>query len=96
MQDEVVARAKSAMAIQKLVPLGEYLDLADGTTILQSRPSRYQALATTALDIIRTFRDDQLVRDTCQDSSALLELLQNVDFEVGAGVLAKSRLSMSN
>lgn len=96
MQDEVVARAKSGMAIQKLVPIGEYLDLADCTAILKSNPSRYQALAVTALDIIRTFRDHQLVRDACHDSTALLELLQNSDFEAGMGDLVESRLSLSN
>jgi hypothetical protein len=90
MQEQVVARAKSGIAIQKLVPIGEYLDLSE-SGILESNPLRYQALACAALEIIRTFRTDATVREACHDSSALLELLENLDFDAGAGVLVDSR-----
>jgi hypothetical protein len=82
MQHEVVERAKSGIAIQKLVPLGHYLDMAESTKDVPHNPTRYQALSVAALDIIRRFRQDEQVRDTCKDSNALLELLENVDFEV--------------
>jgi hypothetical protein len=89
-QDDVVARAKSGLAIQKLVPLGEYLDLSENG-ILASDPVRYQTLATEGTFILRQFRTDERVRDICQDSPALLALLENVDFEAGAGAIADSR-----
>lgn len=81
MQQEVVERAKSSIAIQKLVPLGHYLDMAESTKDLPHNPLRYQALSVAALDIIKRFRSDEQVRETCKDSNALLELLENVDFE---------------
>lgn len=90
MQEQVVARAARGIAIQKLVPIGEYLDLADSTDILASRPERYMALAVAAKEIIRQFRTDEGVRDVCRDSTALLELLDNADYEVGQGALAES------
>jgi len=93
MQEQVVARAARGIAIQKLVPIGEYLDLADSTDILESRPGRYMALAVAAKEIIRQFRKDEGVRDACRDSTALLELLDNADFEVGQGTLAETHRS---
>lgn len=81
MQQDVVERAKSGIAIQKLVPLGHYLDMAESTRDLPHNPLRYQALSVAALDIIKRFQSDEQVRDTCKDSNALLELLENVDFE---------------
>jgi hypothetical protein len=93
-QDDVVTRAKSGIAIQKLVPVGEYLDLADSTSVLESNPTRYQALSVAALDILRQFRTDTRVRETCQESTALQELLDNVDFEAGTGVLAPDRIAV--
>jgi hypothetical protein len=91
MQQEVVERAKSGIAIQKLVPLGHYLDMAESTNDLPHNPMRYKALSVAALDIIKRFRSDEQVRETCKDSNALLELLENVDFEAArdAGDLAQ-------
>jgi ABC-type enterochelin transport system substrate-binding protein len=89
MQQAVVERAKSSIAIQKLVPLGHYLDMAESTRDLPHNPTRYQALSVAALDIIKRFHSDEQVRETCKDSNALLELLENVDFEAArdAGTL---------
>ncbi len=94
-QDDVVMRAKSGIAIQKLIPVGEYLDLADSTAILESNPTRYQALSVAAMDILRQFRTDTRVRETCQESTALQVLLENADFDAGTGALIDARCAAS-
>lgn len=89
-QDDIVARAKSGMAVQKLIPLGEYLDLME-SRVLEPHPTRYQELSIEALAIIDKFRTDRGVREACGDSTALSELLENVDYKDGTGALSASR-----
>lgn len=80
---EIVERAVGNIAVSKLVPVGEYLDLADAGIVTCS-PERYRALSAAVLDMLKDYRMNPAVRKTCAESPALTELLENVDYAAGA------------
>lgn len=86
-KNEIVERATGNIAISKLVPVGEFLDLAD-TGVVECSPERYRALAAAVVEMLTEHKRNPLVRKVCADSLALTELLENVDFASGAKQMA--------
>lgn len=93
-QHDVISRAKGNIALSKLIPTGEYLDLVDAGNVTQN-PTRYRARALNAAEIIRQYRQCPIVRQACHESTALQDILDNLDFEHNAGPLARSSAKAS-
>lgn len=84
---EIIEHAAGNLAISKLVPVGEYLDMVEaGERTLN--PERYQSMAASARHMVTQFRKHAKVRACCAASPALRDILDNADFAAGEGPLA--------